>query len=102
MFERGLCMYYFLYRTDYLSKQLRNQLVQSIETLVNEDRCSFFISKMTHYFLISYRNKEVSLTLSDQQVLVGSPTDFENGCDFTDYLINHILYQLGSIYTLIE
>ena len=95
-------MYYFLYRTDELNEMLRDQLFQHIELQVCEDRNSYFINKMTHYLRINYRNQKISLTISDKQILLCSPNDFENGCSFTDFLINYILDHFGAIYTLIE
>ena len=95
-------MYYFLYRTDNLNEKVRDQLLQRIEFVVSEDRNSYFINKMTHHLKVNYRNEKISITVSDKQILICSPNDFENGCSFTDFLINHILDHFGAIYTLIE
>ncbi|WP_226656913.1 hypothetical protein [Pseudalkalibacillus hwajinpoensis] len=95
-------MYYFLYRTDDLNEKLRDQLLQRIEYLISADHNSYFINKMTHYWRINYRNEKISLTISNKQILLCSPSDFENGCSFTDFLINHILDHFGAVYTLIE
>lgn len=95
-------MYYFLYRTDYISEDTRIQLLQSVQHFIGDDKHSFFINRISHYLQIQYRNDLISLTITDHQVLICTPHDFETGCDFTDFIIIFILHHLGAVYTSIE
>ncbi|MFK3958434.1 hypothetical protein [Guptibacillus hwajinpoensis] len=95
-------MYYFLYRTDYITEDSQIQLLQSVQHLIGDDEHSYFINRMRHYLQIQYRNDLFSLTITNHQVLICTPHDFETGCDFTDFIINFILHHLGAVYTLIE
>ncbi|MCA0171051.1 hypothetical protein [Bacillus sp. RAR_GA_16] len=95
-------MYYFLYRTDDLNEKLRDELLHRIEFAVSKEENAYFINKTTHYLTVNYQNEPISITISDKQILLCSPNDFENGCSFTDFLINYLLDFFGPIYTLIE
>ncbi|MGA9289461.1 MAG: hypothetical protein WBV93_14110 [Anaerobacillus sp.] len=95
-------MYCFVFRQDEIKSGLQTMFLKQIEIVLKEAQFPIFSTLRSHVVFLTNGVDEVTIYLSNRQILLCSQNDFEEGCILTDLLVDQMLNLLGPLYTKIE
>lgn len=91
-------MYYFIYRGEVIPDQILNKLVIEIDRKAIKTSHRYTFNEERNSIAVS----QLFISCRENQIMVSSPYDYCEGCLVTDAVIQYILSNLGSMYTVIE
>lgn len=95
-------MFCFIHQHKTIIPEVRNQFIRTLEKPLSQFNAQYVYHKNHHTILINKGTEQLTVTMSDRQILIVSDYDFEEGSSITDIVVEKAIATFGSIFVHIE